>query len=140
MIICNWKGSSCYPLRAGLEWDWLTVTRGVGGRSYQCKEWPTGKQVLPGPWHRVAQGDSPCGAPAGAVGWCLLWAGLDPPSGSCHLSSLCPWCSAGLAKALLGSKYSYSSNKSVFIISALVSKLQLWYLHSIYLNFIGVFS
>lgn len=31
----------------------------------------------------------------------------------------CPWCSAGLAKALLSSKYSYSNNKSVFIISHL---------------------
>lgn len=122
-----------------------------------------GKQILPGPVGRGGRvwGQSLRGAPAVADGYvlscCLLWAVVNPPL-QAGLITGCPlWSvtvsapgqphvplpcvatySAGLAKSSLSSKYSYS-NKSVFIISPLVSKLQLWYLHSIYLNFIGVF-
>lgn len=101
----------------------------------------TGKQVLPGPWHRGAEWNSPqpwqCRTlPSGPIpGWLLSSVITVCP----RAAPVSPWCSAGLAQPLLSSKYSYS-NKSVFIISPLVSKLQLWYLHSIYLNFIGVFS
>jgi len=61
--------------------------------------------------------------------------------GQPHISlPLVVMCSAGLAKSSLSSKYSCSNNKSLLIISPLASMFQLWYLHSIYLNFIGVFS
>lgn len=125
----------------------------------------SGKQILPGPIGQGGRvwGQSLRGALAVAGGhaqsWCVLWAVVNLPvqeglAAGCLLWSviisalgqlhillpLVAMCSAGLAKSSLSSKYSYSNNKSVFIISPLVSKLQLWYLHSIYLNFIGVFS
>lgn len=122
----------------------------LASSAYPCKEC-TSREA--GPARSMAQG----GRVGQSLG-CPRWAGpavgsagpspagpsqaghgpLSPPVP--QGSPMCPQCSAGLSKALLSSKYSYSNNKSVFIISALVSKLHLWYLHSIYLNFIGVFS
>lgn len=83
----------------------------------------------------VGSGDP---SPPGRAGLRLSAVVLTPALGRSH-TPLPLVCSAGLAKSSLSSKCSYSNNRSVFI-SPLVSKFQLQYLHSIYLNFIGVFS